>query len=109
MAAQPLDPMLHVTSFLRKATVDKRLKPVHIGLYMGLFLQWAQGRLRNPFPVDRRRAMKLAKISSRVTYHKCIRELHDWGFIHYDPSYDYYRGSYVYMLHFRQMKEVICA
>ena len=49
--------------------------------------------------------MAVAKISSRVTYHKCIRELHRWGYLYYDPSYDYYRGSLVYLYFFEEQKQ----
>lgn len=31
--------------------------------------------------------MELAKISSTVTYHKCLRGLHAYGYINYRPSY----------------------
>ena len=37
--------------------------------------------------------MKLSKIKSFATYHKCIKELHDAGFIIYSPTYNSYIGS----------------
>lgn len=101
MEPKPINSIRHLSVFLQKVAQDHRIKPTHVGLYMGLFQQWALCHFLNPFSLVRNKAMGVAKITSRVTYHKCIRELHSWGYIHYDPSYDYYKGSSVYMFHFR--------
>jgi len=97
METQQLDPIGYLSDILQKASQDHRLKPTHLTVYIGLFQQWAQERFLNPFPIGSRNTMALAKISSRVTYHKCIKELHDLGYIYYCPSYDYYKGTLVYM------------
>ncbi|GGA87519.1 transcriptional regulator [Flavobacterium palustre] len=39
--------------------------------------------------------MLTAKIKSKATYHKCIKELHDKKYIIYKPSYNPYTGSEV--------------
>jgi hypothetical protein len=44
--------------------------------------------------------MKLGKIKSFGTYHRCIKELHLAGFIVYSPSYDAYKGSLVEIIDF---------
>ena len=44
--------------------------------------------------------MGISKISSYATYHKCIKQLHNYGYIRYSPSYNPMRGSWVYMLNF---------
>ncbi|WP_241277905.1 MULTISPECIES: hypothetical protein [Chryseobacterium] len=44
--------------------------------------------------------MKLGKIKSFATYHKCIRDLHNAGFIIYSPSYNSYKGSLVEIVDF---------
>jgi hypothetical protein len=41
--------------------------------------------------------MKLAKISGVATYHKSIRELDEYGYIRYEPSYNRYKRSVIYL------------
>jgi hypothetical protein len=53
---------------------------------MALFQYWNFNRFQNPFPVYRDNMMKLSKIGSKNTYHKCIRELHEAKYIYYHPS-----------------------
>lgn len=105
MNATVSDEVRHLSDFLSRASLDRRINTSHVVLFLGLFQQWTQCRFQNPFGVDRKEIMAVAKISSRVTYHKCIRELHQWGYIHYEPSYDYYRGSQVYLFYYRDFKQ----
>lgn len=90
----------HLTGFFRRVSRDYRLKPTHISLYMALFQQWNLHRFRNPISIAREEVMATARLRSRVTYHKCLRELHAWGYLHYLPSYNHYRGSLVSLLDF---------
>lgn len=39
--------------------------------------------------------MVVSKIQAKATYHKVIKELHEFGFIVYKPSYNPFRGSEV--------------
>ncbi|MBX0335377.1 hypothetical protein K3G39_19250 [Pontibacter sp. HSC-14F20] len=92
----------HVNGFLGRVSRDYRLNPTHISLYLALFQQWNLHRFRNPISIAREEVMATSRIHSRVTYHKCLRELHAWGFLHYMPSYNHYRGSLVYLLDFSE-------
>jgi len=40
--------------------------------------------------------MKIAKISSAMTYHKCVKDLNAYGYIRYEPSFNKNRGSKIY-------------
>ena len=44
--------------------------------------------------------MRISKISSRATYHKCLKNLHSLGYINYEPSYNPFKGSHVYLFNF---------
>ena len=44
--------------------------------------------------------MRLSKIGSKNTYHKCITELSNWGFFLYCPSHNPLKGSVVKMYDF---------
>ena len=41
--------------------------------------------------------MRISKISAKATYHKCIKDLHNFGYIQYLPSFNPFKGSLVYL------------
>lgn len=42
------------------------------------------------FPISRKNIMQPSKIGAIVTYHKCISELQEYGYIIYKPTYNPY-------------------
>lgn len=81
---------------LRRMSDDQRLIATHISLLSALFVQWQRNGFASPFAVTRRELMAFSKIASIATYHKCIRELDEYGYIRYQPSYHPKLGSQVY-------------
>lgn len=75
---------------------DRRLLASHISLFTALSVCWQQNGFNSPFAVTRKTLMAFSKIASIATYHKCIRELDEYGYIRYQPSYHPMRGSLVY-------------
>jgi hypothetical protein len=65
---------------------------------MALFQFYNLNRLENPIQITRTAVMEVAKISGLATYHKCIKDLHDYGYIQYEPSYNPAVSSQVYLL-----------
>ena len=92
--------ILHLTGFYDKIQDDNRLNPTHISLYLALFQFWNFNRFRNPISISRNEMMKLSKISAFGTYHKCIKELQEFGYIEYIPSFNPYKGSLVNLFSF---------
>lgn len=64
---------------------------------MGLFMEWNSSRFASEFFVNRRELMRVAKIGSKSTYHRCIVELDQWGYLSYLPSNNPYKGSKIKM------------
>lgn len=93
-----MSPVPQLCSFYAKAPDDDRLSTSHISLYMALFQLWNLNHFINPVKVSRRQLMRMSKIASFTTFHKCIKELQRYRYIEYQPTYNYYRGSYVYVL-----------
>jgi hypothetical protein len=91
----------HLSGFFDKVSKDDRLNPTHISLYVSLFQFWNACRFHNPISISRSEVMRISKICSKATYHKCIRELNDGGYLHYEPSYNPFKGSLVYLFDFR--------
>ena len=81
---------------LRKMSKDSRLLATHVSLFSGLFVHWQRNGFVSPFPVTRKGLMGYGKIASIATYHKCIRELDEFGYIRYQPSYHPKLGSSVF-------------
>jgi hypothetical protein len=76
----------HLNAFFSFVRDDERLACSHVSLYLALFQYWNFNRFQNPFPVYRDNLMKLSKIGSKNTYHKCIKELHEAKYIYYQPT-----------------------
>lgn len=76
------------------------IKAQHISLYLALFRLWNRNRFKNPITVCREELMNMAKIGSRNTYVKNLRDLQKQGFLKYMPSHDITLGSKVYLYRF---------
>ena len=90
----------HLTGFYDKIQQDERLNPTHISLYLALFQFWNINHFPNPISISRNEMMRLSKISALGTYHKCIKELQNFGYIEYIPSFNPYKGSLVNLYNF---------
>jgi len=90
----------HLTGFFEKVATDRTLNPTHVSLYMSLFQFWNCNRFKNPISISRDEVMRISKISSKATYHKCLKNLHSLGYINYEPSYNPFKGSHVYLFNF---------
>ena len=82
-----------ISGFLGKAAHDSRLLPTHISLYIAMMSMWEQSRFSIPFRITRKELMYLSKLDSTATYHKCLKDLVNYGYINYEPSYNHYLGS----------------
>ncbi|MBL7934893.1 MAG: hypothetical protein JNM51_03695 [Bacteroidia bacterium] len=84
---------------------DNRIHPSHISLYFTLLSLWHENKLQNPINISRKEILANSKIKSNATYHKCIKELNDFGYIKYDPSYNPFNGSLITILKFNEIQE----
>jgi hypothetical protein len=76
---------------------DDRITARHVGMYNAILQLWYKGKFCNPVCITRRTLLPLTNIGSIVTYHKCIRELEQFGYIRYEPSNHPAKGSLVYL------------
>ncbi|URC11663.1 hypothetical protein [Flavobacterium sp. B183] len=96
-----LKPLL---DFFEAIQNDFRISPSHIAIYTALLKYRAKNGLENYIQVYRHDITPIAKISSPYTYHKCVQQLHDYGYLVYEPSFKKTQGSKIY---FTIEKEVI--
>lgn len=80
------------------AREDPRIGPSHISLFVSILVAYHSQGYAIPISVFSRDLMKQAKISATGTYHKCMRDLKDYGYIKYTPSYNPVLGSLIYIL-----------
>lgn len=92
-----MEQVRQVNEFFIMAANDDRFTTIHISLYMVLIRFWMLNEFQNPVSITRREVMRLSKIRSIATYHKCIREIQAAGLIRYEPSYNPFLGSRVHI------------
>ncbi len=90
----------HLNAVFKAFQEDSRLNPTHISLYLALFQLWNHHRFRESFHVNREDVMKLSKIGSKSTYHRCVKELNNYKYLVYEPSHNPFKGSKIKMLKF---------
>jgi len=93
-----MEEVKELTRFYLAIREDHRIGTTHISLYMALFEFYNLNRFQNPIDIKRTSVMEVAKISGLATYHKCIKDLVDFGYIKYQPSFNPAISSQVYLL-----------
>ena len=96
----PINYIRHLNAIFLLFTKDSRLNPTHVSLYMAFFQLWNHNRFPKQFYVNREEVMKLSKIGSKSTYHRCIKELDHYKYLIYFPSHNPFKGSQIKMLIF---------
>jgi hypothetical protein len=89
--------MDQLSKFFTVAAQDSRIVSTHILLYVALLECSNQNQSQSPFFISRRKIMRLSKIHSIVTYHKYMKELYEFGYIIYEPSYHPMKGTKVWI------------
>lgn len=90
----------HLNAVFLQFSKDSRLNPTHISLYVALFQLWNNYHFPDNFHINREEVMQFSKIGSKTTYHRCIKELHHWKYLLYEPSHNPFHGSKIKMFNF---------
>lgn len=88
----------YLSDFFAAIEADARIGITHIGIYAALLQCRIQSGWVNPIQVFSHQIMSIAKLSSAFTYHKCVRELSEYGYIRYEPSFNRTKGSKIYFI-----------
>ncbi len=84
-----------VLTILETISSDINISITDTALLHALINYYMRAKHADCFQVTRSGLMKISKISSTRTYHKCIKNLIQLGFINYTPSYHPTNGSKV--------------
>jgi hypothetical protein len=87
-----------ISDLYNKMFGDSRLTVWHISLYATLLILWQQTNFKTQVRVSRKMLMAKAHFRSITTYHKCITQLKDFGYIIYHPTYDCYEGTVIQII-----------
>jgi hypothetical protein len=87
-----------LSDFFKAIADDPRISITHIAIYMALLQYRDQKQGDEPLYILSYEIMRIAKISGCATYHKVIRQLSEYGYIRYEPSYKRNQKSKVYLL-----------
>ena len=93
-----MDRFCYLSNFFEAIESDARISITHIGVFAALLQYYAQNGFTNPIHAFSYDIMRVAKLSSAITYHKCIKDLSAYGYIIYEPSFNRKKGSRIYLL-----------
>jgi hypothetical protein len=96
-----------LSNAIERFAEDDRLNTAHVSLYLALFQLWNLNRFKNPISINRAEVMKISKIGSKGTYHRCLNDLSNWFYLKYEPSHNPLKGSVVYMFNFETSIEQV--
>lgn len=84
--------------WLESLQQDPRIGPMHTSLFVSILCQWRAQGLANHVKISARSLMPGANIRGKGPYHRTIRQLHEYGYIKYEPSYNPEWPSKVYVI-----------
>ena len=93
-----MDRLYYLSDFFEAIGTDARISITHIGIYAALLQYRVQNDFANPIQAFSHEILTIAKLSSAITYHKCVRELSEYGYIRYEPSFNKNKGSKIYFV-----------
>ncbi len=92
-----METLQELSGFYNAIADDPRIGATHISLYMALFQCWNLSGFENAVSFTSQEIMPMAKIYSRATYHKCLQDLVDYGYIKYVPSCNPFLKNIAYL------------
>lgn len=77
-----------IAAFMERVRWDPRIGPLHISLYAAILYYWvAQGKPER-VTVMGKELMPFAKIAGGTPFYRCLKQLHAYGYIVYEPSFN---------------------
>lgn len=86
-----------MTDFFSAIERDGRISVTHIAVYTALLNFWRRSGYRNPIIAFSYQIMEIAKISAPMTYRKCLKDLSEFGYLRYEPSYKSNKASQIFL------------
>lgn len=91
-----MDASKTLADFFSAIHSDPRINTTHISMYAALLQHWNLQKT-DPLLLFSHELMGIAKISSGKTYYKCLKELNQYGYLRYEPSFNRNQRSKIYI------------
>jgi hypothetical protein len=88
-----IDTSIIISKFIEQSAIDTRIAKPHLCLFLALIHVGTTNLYQNPIIITRSQILHLAKINAKTTYHKCMKDLREGGYIEYYPSFHPYGAS----------------
>jgi len=85
-----------LSKFFKAIRNDYRISSTHIGIYAALLYMSEDRGFCNPVEVFSSEIMETAKISAHRTYRKCLKEMTEYGYLKYVPSFKKNKASKIF-------------
>ena len=83
--------------FLSAIEEDPRIGTAHIALYLRIWKLWMDCDCAEPLVIFGHALIGVCKISSYSTYHKTLKDLCLFGYLRYEPSFNRFAGSRIFL------------
>lgn len=83
-----MDNVSALAVFMERIQSDPRIGPLHISLYMAIVFVWARQGRPSRVQVSARDLKPVAKIAGGAPFYRCMKQLHRYGYIIYEPSFN---------------------
>jgi hypothetical protein len=80
--------MSDIVVFMEDARGDPRIGPLHVSLYVAMSYCWLQQGGKESVEFTGKELMQIAKIAGGTPFYRCIKQLHEYGYIRYEPSFN---------------------
>ena len=84
-------------NFFAAINNDFRISSTHISVFAALLYYKFDKGFSNPVYAYSADIMPLAKLSAAKTYRKCVKDLSDYGYLRYEPSFKKNQASRIYL------------
>jgi hypothetical protein len=87
-----------IGEFMERMREDPRIGPPHVSLYMAIFYWWLAQGSEGPVSFTARELMPWSKIGGSTLFYQCLKELHLYRYLMYEPSFNPALKSRVYLV-----------
>ena len=77
-----------IAQFMDQAKGDPRIGPLHISLYVAIYSCWIRQGGGQVVEVSAKELKDLAKISGGTPFYRRLKQLHKYGYLVYEPSFN---------------------
>lgn len=91
-----MTPLKPLSRFFEAIQGDCRISSTHIGIYAALLYISEDKGFCNPVEAFSSDVMATAKISAHRTYRKCLKDMTEYGYLKYVPSFKKNKASKIF-------------